>query len=211
MLVVLPGSVGPRRRLVDVLREQHSDRVEAWKLDVAFREKHGIPSTPDIDWAEERRRAAAITVAVEREDPALVRLGATAALTAMSPAPQDPGEFVEPEGLGDVVIAPRFVSARKMRELRTTWAQALSAGDRDATEAAEDAIVDACIGDIEGLQYVARSVAGSTASPESVGAETQHEAWRAAGLTPWLLVAALYLQGLPSGKAWRSGVRLPTT
>jgi hypothetical protein len=121
MLVVLPGSVGPRRLLVDVLREQHNDRVEAWKLDVSFREKHGIPVTPDIDWAEERRRAAAITVAVEREDPALVRLGATAALTAMSAAPQDPGEFVEPEGLGDVVVAPRFVSARKMRELRTAW------------------------------------------------------------------------------------------
>lgn len=200
MLVVLPGSVGPRRRLVDVLREQHNDRVEAWKLDVAFREKHGIPSTPDIDWAEERRRAAAITVAVEREDPALVRLGATAALTAMSPAPQDPGVFVEPEGLGDVVIAPRFVSARKMRELRTAWTQALAASDREATEAAEDAVVDACICAIEGLQY--------TDAPVDA---FEHEAFRAAGLTPWLLVAALYLQGLPSGKAWRSGVRLPTT
>jgi hypothetical protein len=208
MLVVLPGSVGPRRRLVDVLREQHNDRVEAWKLDVAFREKHGIPSTPDIDWAEERRRAAAITVAVEREDPALVRLGATAALTAMSPAPQDPGEFVEPEGLGDVVIAPRFVSARKMRELRTAWAQALSAGDREATEQAENRIIDCCIATIDGLQYTAAPVGDDVGNPSNAH---ELEAWRAAGLTPWLLVAALYLQGLPSGKAWRSGVRLPTT
>jgi hypothetical protein len=203
MLVVLPGSVGPRRRLVDVLREQHNDRVEAWKLDVAFREKHGIPSTPDIDWAEERRRAAAITVAVEREDPALVRLGATAALTAMSPAPQDPGEFVEPEGLGDVHIKPRFVSAREMRELRTAWAQALSAGDREAVELAENAIIGDCVDVIEGLEYSD----GIEVDPDVF----EYDAFRAAGLTPWLLVAALYLQGLPSGKAWRSGVRLPTT
>lgn len=203
MLVVLPGSVGPRRRLVDVLREQHNDRVEAWKLDVAFREKHGIPVTPDIDWAEERRRVAALAVAVEREDPALVRLGATAALTAMSPAPQDPGEFVEPEGLGDVHIKPRFVSAREMRELRTAWAQALSAGDREAVELAENAIISDCIDVIEGLEYSD----GIEVDPDVF----EYDAFRAAGLTPWLLVAALYLQGLPSGKAWRSGVRLPTT
>jgi hypothetical protein len=203
MLVVLPGSVGPRRRLVDVLREQHNDRVEAWKIDVSFREKHGIPSTPDIDWAEERRRAAAIAVAVEQEDAALVRLGAMAALTAMSPAPQDPGDFVEPEGLGDVHIKPRFVSAREMRELRTAWSQALAAGDRDAVELAENAIIGDCIDVIEGLQYSD----GIEGDPNVF----EYDAFRSAGLTPWLLVAALYLQGLPSGKAWRSGVRLPTT
>lgn len=200
MLIVLPGSVGPRRRLVDVLREQHNDRVEAYKLDAAYREKHGIPSTPDIDWGEERRRIAAIAQAVEAEDPALVRLGAMAALTAMSAAPQDPGPFVEPEGLGDVVIAPRIVSARQMRELRSAYAAAVSANDRDATEKAEDTIIATCIGGIEGLQY----------SREDVP-EPQLEAFRDAGLTPWLLTAVLYLQSLPSGKAWRSGVQPLTT
>jgi hypothetical protein len=203
MLVVLPGSVGPRRRLVDVLREQHNDRVEAWKIDVSFREKHGIPSTPDIDWAEERRRAAALAVAVEQEDAALVRLGAMAALAAMSAAPQDPGDFVEPEGLCDVHIKPRFVSAREMRELRTSWSQALAAGDRDAVELAENAIISDGIDVIEGLQYSD----GIEGDPNVF----EYDAFRSAGLTPWLLVAALYLQGLPSGKAWRSGVRLPTT
>jgi hypothetical protein len=32
-----------------------------------------------------------------------------------------------------------------------------------------------------------------------------------AGLLPWLLSATLYLQGLPSGKAYRSGALLPPT
>lgn len=201
MLIVLPGSVGPRRRLVDVLREQHNDRVEAWKLDFSFREKHGIPVTPDIDWDEERRRIAAIAQAVEQEDPALVRLGAMAALTAMSAAPQDPGPFVEPEGLGDVVISPRIVSARQMRELRSAYAAAVSANDRDATEKAEDAIINQCIGGLDGLQYTG----GEPSDPHNF------EALRDAGLTSWLLVAVLYLQGLSSGKAWRSGVQPHTT
>lgn len=201
MLIVLPGSVGPRRRLVDVLREQHNDRVEAYKLDAAYREKHGIPSTPDIDWGEERRRIAAIAQAVEAEDPALVRLGAMAALTAMSAAPQDPGPFVEPEGLGDVVIAPRIVSARQMRELRSAYAAAVSANDREATEKAEDTIIETCIGRIEGLEY----------SDGGGGDILALEAFRDAGLTPYLLVAVLYLQSLPSGKAWHSGVQPLTT
>ena len=201
MLIVLPGSVGPRRRLVDVLREQHNDRVEAYKLDAAYREKHGIPSTPDIDWGEERRRIAAIAQAVEAEDPALVRLGAMAALTAMSAAPQDPGPFVEPEGLGDVVIAPRIVSARQMRELRSAYAAAVSANDREATEKAEDTIIETYIGRIEGLEY----------SDGGGGDILALEAFRDAGLTPYLLVAVLYLQSLPSGKAWHSGVQPLTT
>lgn len=200
MLIVLPGSIGPRRRLVDVLREQHNDRVEAYKLDAAYREKHGIPSTPDIDWGEERRRVSAIAQAVEAEDPALVRLGAMAALTAMSAAPQDPGPFVEPEGLGDVVVAPRIVSAREMREMRAAYAAAVQANDREATEQAEDVILETCIGLVEGLQYSDGPVLG-----------LELEAFRDAGLTPWLLVAVLYLQSLPSGKAWRSGVQPLTT
>jgi hypothetical protein len=203
MLIVLPGSVGPRRRLVDVLRAQHNDRVDAHKLDVAYREKHGIPSTPDIDWGEERRRIAAIAQAVEQEDPALVRLGAMAALTAMSAAPQDPGPFVEPEGLGDVVVSPRVVSARTWREMRAAYAAALEANDREAVERAENNVLDECIERIEGLQY----------SDGEAGNEYQleHSAFRAAGLTPYLLVAVFYLQSLPSGKAWHSGVQPLTT
>lgn len=209
MLIVLPGSVGPRRRLVDVLREQHNDRVDAYKLDAAYREKHGIPSTPDIDWGEERRRVAAIAQAVEAEDPALVRLGAMAALTAMSAAPQDPGPFIEPEGLGDVHFKPRFVSAREMREFRMAYASAVEANDKQAIEKAEDAIISCCIATIDGLQYTAEGDdSDDVGNPTSLA---ELEAWRAALLTPWLLTAALYLQSLPSGKAWRSGVQPLTT
>jgi hypothetical protein len=203
MLVVLPGSVGPRRRLVDVLRAEHESRVEKWKLDTAFEAKHGIPSTPDIDWAAERRRVAALAVAVEQEDPELVRAGATAALAAMSVAPQNPGEFIEPEEMGDVVIAPRFISARDVRTLQAAYVQALAVGDREATEKAEDDIIKACIERIEGLQLAD----GTDADPHAF----EFEAFRAAGLTPWLLVASLFFQRLTTGKAWRSGVRLPTT
>ena len=188
---------------VDVLRAQHNDRVDAYRLDVVYREKHGIPSTPDIDWGEERRRAAAIVQAVEQEDPALVRLGAMAAMTAMSPAPQDPGEYVEPEGLGDVVVSPRVVSARTWRELRAAYAAALEANDREATEKAENNILDECVDGIDGLWHDE----GEPADPHVF----EYDAFRAAGLTPYLLAAVFYLQGLPSGKAWHSGVQPLTT
>ena len=91
-------------------------------------------------------RAAAAVAAVFATTAAfvLVSQASNSALcppagVAMSAAPQDPGPFVEPEGLGDVVIAPRIVSARQMRELRSAYAAAVSANDREALLSYTDA------------------------------------------------------------------------
>lgn len=204
MLIVLPGTIAPSRLLLDVLREQHIDRREQWKLDHAFREKHGIPSTPDIDWKEERRRVAAIDAAVTLEDAGLVILGCQAAVMAMSSAPVDPGEWSPPAGLEAVRFSPRVLAARESKMLRAAWVASLNANDRPAVQAAEDAILRRAVVDIGGVDVVG----GEGIDLED---EDARAALRESGLTSWLLSASLYLQSLPSGKAYRSGVLLPQT
>lgn len=204
MLIVLPGTVAPSRLLLDVLCEQHNDRRESWKRDQAFREKHGIPSTPDIDWAEERRRVKAIAEAAELEDAGLVILGCQAAILSMQAAPVDPGEWLPPAGLEAVRFSPRILAARESKTLRSAWVAALNANDRPAVQAAEDAILRRAIVDIGGVEVVGGD--GIDLEDEDACA-----ALRESGLTSWLLSASLYLQSLPSGKAYRSGVLLPQT
>jgi hypothetical protein len=213
MLIVLPGTIGPSRLLVAVLREQHEDRRAAWRLDNDFREKHGIPSTPDIDWAEEEKRLKALLHVVEEQNADLVRLGHQAGFMAMSASPQDPGEWRSSEVLDGITIRPRHLSASESKSLRIAWVSALSAGDRAAADAAENSLVSRSIFAVGGLRFLDEQ---GIEKPElqTVELQLQEElftAFRDAALFPWLLSASLYLQGLPAGKAMRSGVQPPPT
>lgn len=206
MLVVLPGTIGPERLLVAVLREQHEDRREAYRLDVAFRTKHGIPSTPDIDWTEESKRVRALAEAVELADADLVRLGHQAGLLAMSPAPVDPGEYAPIAGLEAVTIRPRHLTAAESKQLRAAWRDAVAAGDAAGIEQAQAQLVRRGIQRVGGLM-----VEGGEGDAFSDITDDEIDVLRQASLFPWLLSATLYLQSLPSGKAHRSGVQLPQT
>lgn len=208
MLIVLPGTIAPSRLLLDVLREQHEDRREQWKLDHAFRTKHGIPSTPDIDWNEERRRVKAIAEAVDLEDAGLVILGCQAAILSMQAAPVDPGEWLPPAGLEAVSFKPRTLAAKESKTLKAAWAAALNANDRDAVHAAEAAIVRRSIVTVGGLTVLDGD--GERADV-TVDDDDVIAGLRESGLLSWLLSATLYLWSLPSGKAYRSGVLLPQT
>jgi len=215
MLIVLPGTIGPTRRLLDVLREQHDDRRNAWKLDHEFREKHGIPSTPDIDWVEEEKRVKALLEVIELQDPNLARLGHQAGVLAMSAAPTDPGEWKAFDELDGITIRPRHLSASESKSLRLAWGDALRAGDRAAADAAENALVARAIAVVGGLRVLDEdgNEKPVTESIELAAADRDQlfASFREASLLPWLLSSALYLQALPAGKAMRSGVQPPPT
>ena len=205
-LVVIPGTFLPMRPLVEVLREDHEARASEYAMRRAWREQQGIPSTPDIDWAEERRRLAAMLTVVDAENPdgAIVALGHQAGLMAMAPAPRDPGDWVRPDGLDGIQLAPRALSARARNELRDAW-RAVVSGGFDSRPAA-DALICASIQAIEGVE-----VYGAAApAPIVLDVAGMGPLWEC-GLAPYLLAAALFLTSLDPKKALRSGVlQLPT-
>jgi hypothetical protein len=210
MLIVYPGAIGPRRLLVDVLREQHADRVLSYKTERDFREKNGVPLADDVDFAAEERRAAALGEAAQQGNLHLLRLGYQAGLLATANAPQDPGEWVAPDGLEGLHLEPVFPSAADTRRMRRALGDAYEAGDIEALHCAEDAIVRAGCKALWGLTVVddAGEHHGQVVRDFS---DSDLEAFRAAGLLTWVLSAVLFLWGLPRGKAWRSGVPLPPT
>jgi len=201
LLVVLPGQVGPPRRLVDVLRDRHEGARERYRLEAAFREGNGAPFGEDIDVEEERKRLASMQAALDDGDLDLVRLGHVAGLAQLSALPQDPGEFAVPRDLEGVSLTYRYLPARVTQALRQAWQNALESNDAIAIEDAEMAIVSGTIDTV---------TAPGVDGPVTLrGLEMQ--ALRDAGVMPWMLSAALHLQRLPSGKAWRSGgLPLPT-
>jgi hypothetical protein len=208
MLVVIPNTVGPSRRLVDVLRARHDDEKYAYDSKKKFGEKNGVASTPDIDWEEERTRLKAMLEVVDSHDAEVFRKGHMAGLLTMAPAPVDPGVFEEPDDIGDVTVRPRYTSAKRFKTLRDDWARA--ARGTDEGNAAEDCLIAECFAEVAGLR-VMRSDGTEERSRMGPLEPDDLEILRAAGLTPWLLVAALYLTGLSSGKAMRSGVLPPQT
>jgi hypothetical protein len=208
MLVVLPNTVGPSRRLVDVLRARHLDAKERYDSERKFREANGIASTPDIDWEEERKRLKAMLDVVDGHDADVFRIGHMAGLSAMSPAPTDPGEFVEPTDLVDVTVRPRYTTARRFKTLRDEWARATRGTDEG--NAAEDCLIAECFSEVAGLRTLRSDGTEERSKMGPIDADDL-EILRGAGLTPTLLIAALYLTGLPSGKAMRSGVLPPQT
>ena len=205
MLVVYPGAVGPRRLLVDVLREQHADRVLAFKAERDYREKNGVPLADDVDFAAEEKRAAALGEAAQQGNLTLLRLGYQAGLLATANAPQDPGEWVAPDGLEGLHLEPVFPAAAETRRLRRALGDAYEAGDIEALHRAEDAIVRAGCRAISGLTVVdADGWHHDQVAREF--SDDDLEAFRSSGLLTWVLSAVLFLWGLPRGKAWRSGV-----
>jgi hypothetical protein len=169
-------------------------------MELAFRAEHGAPYGEDVDVDEERKRLTSMLLALDAGDLDTVRLGHVAGLSQMSALPQDPGDFVHPVDLDGVSVTYRHLTARASQALRQTWQDALASTDTEAIEAAELAIV------VETLDTVtAPGVDGDVAVKG-----TDMTSLRDAGVFPWLVTAALYLQRLPSGKAWRSGV-LPLT
>jgi hypothetical protein len=205
-LVIIPGTVLPMRPLVEVLREEHEARATEYAMRKLWREQQGIPSTPDIDWAEERRRLVALLSVVDGENPdgALVALGHQAGLMAMAPAPRDPGAWAKPDGLDGIQIAPRALSAARRNELRDAWRAAVSAG-ADSRPAA-DVLICESISAIDGVE-----VYGATDPvPIEMDVAAMGPLWEA-GLAPYLLAASLFLTSLDPKKALRSGVlQLPT-
>lgn len=205
-LVVIPGTVLPMRSLVEVLCDDHEGRAADFAMRKTWREAQGIPSTPDIDWQEERRRLVALLAVVDTEVPdgAIVALGHQAGLMAMAPAPRDPGPWVAPDGLGSITIAPRALSAARRNELRDAWRAAVASG-ADSTPAANALIVES-IAAIDGVEvYGANDPAAIELRVDAMG-----PLWECS-LAPYLLTAALHLTSLDPKKALRSGVRPPPT
>ena len=205
-LVVIPGTVLPSRPLLEVLREDHEGRAAEHAMRASWRREQGIPSTPDIDWPEQRRRLVAMLALVDDENPdgAVIALGHQAGLMAMAPAPRDPGPWVAPDGLEGVLVAPRALSAARRNELRDAWRAVVAIGG-DSRPAA-DAIIVESISALEGVEvYGASDPSTLTLDVDSMG-----PLWEC-GLAPYLLAAALHLTSLDPKKALRSGVRPPQT
>jgi len=206
-LIVIPGTILPSRPLLGVLQEDHEGRAADFAMRSKWREEQGIPSTPDIDWAEQRRRLVAMLSIVDGANPdgAMVSLGHQAGLMAMAPAPLDPGPWTPPAGLEGISISPVALSAAKRNELRDAWRAAVAAG-ADSRPAANALVVES-IADISGVAvYLA-----SDPMPIDVGAPDVMDAFWECGLAPFLLSAALHLTSLDPKKALRSGVRPPQT
>lgn len=201
VLVVLPGQVGPPRRLVDVLRERHEGLRERYLMERAYRESTGATFGEDVDIEEERKRLAAMSDALAAGDLDAVRIGHVAGLAQLSALPTDPGPFTSPPDLDDVYVQYRHTKATTTQGLRKAWAEACADGDPDSIAAREMDIVTASIASV-----TAPGVDGPvTLKPEF------YDALRDAGIFPWVLTAALHMQRLTSGKAWRSGVLPPKT
>jgi hypothetical protein len=200
-LVVIPGTVLPMRPLVEVLREDHEARASEYSMRKAWREQQGIPSTPDIDWAEERRRLVALLSVVDGENPdgAIVALGHQAGLMAMAPAPRDPGAWAKPEGLDGIQVAPRALSAARRNELRDAWRAVVSAGLD--SRAAANALICESISAIDGVEVYG----ASDPTTIELNVAAMEPLWEC-GLAPYLLAASLFLTSLDPKKALRSGV-----
>jgi hypothetical protein len=122
----------------------------------------------------------------------------------------DPGPFEEPSGLpGGVTMAPRMLSVLERDDLLAACRAAYSSGDAAQARAAERALLSRAVAEVGGL----RGGSGEplTLALDGEDAEAHLDAFEMAGLLPWLFAAAVFLQRLPSGKAWRSGVRPPST
>jgi len=204
MLIVMRDTVEPSRPLLEILKAQHDDRVLAYQVDKASREKHGVPMSDDIDWAQESKRAAAIVDAIGNQDADAVALGYQAGLMSVSSKLDDPGEWVAPEGLAGVCVRLCFPSAETTRGLRRDLNAAYSAGDVAVAWDVENQIILAGIKEVSGL-----TVADNEGEhPDCVVKDFSPddlEAFRAGHLFVFLLTAVLYSWGLSRGKAWRSG------
>lgn len=214
MLVVYANTVGAPRLLLDVLRAVHADRVLSYKTHRAYRERLGVPLVDDYDAEEERTRLNAMLQALDSDggpDHGLIRVGHASGLAQLDQAlgggMTDPGEWEPAQGLEGIVIEPVFPSASESKRLKRALGDAVSSGDRDAIEDAENDIMQAGLHSVGGL-----TVAGVDGK-ESVISLTEYEleAFRACGLHVWLLSAIYHLWSLDRGKAYRSGVAQQAT
>lgn len=205
MLVVLPGTVLPSRPLLTVLRDDHEARAADYAMRKAWRDEHGVPSTPDIDWSEHQTRLKAMLeiASSPMPDVSAMVLGHQLGLVAMSPAPKDPGEWTAPEGLERISVKPVALSAKTRNTLRDAWRAAVEGGD---ARASADELICAVIREVGGVE-----VYGATDyKPLALTPEAMEPLWEA-GLAPYLLTAALHLSSLDPKKALRSGgLPLPT-
>jgi len=204
-LVVIPGTMLPARPLLGVLREDHEARAADHAMRTAWRLDQGIPSTPDIDWQEQKRRLTAMLELVDSQTPdaALVALGHQAGLVAMSPAPKDPGPWVPPAGIEGVSVRPRALSAKDRNRLRSAWQSAVQIGD---SEAAATDLVCAAIAEVSGVEVYG----DAEVKPLALSPDTMAPIWEC-GLGAYLLTASLHLTSLDPKKALRSGERPPQT
>jgi hypothetical protein len=218
MLVVYPGQVGPSRRLVDVLRERHEDHRASVLATIAHRNKGDTPLTESVDWPNLHVEARQLVDAIVTEQEGEAHAIADRLARALSVVPRDPGDFVAPDGLDDITLRPRHLSALESLELRRAMAAAYAARDDLAAAHAEARLVARVVAEVGGLTMMrddgstdAVRVFSDTDDKAATLDDDDIEALRGSGLLPWLVVVAVWWQSLPSGKVLRSGVRPPST
>lgn len=212
-LLLFPGQLSAPVRLLDVLREAHEAARKTRADELAARAKAGAPVDDETRWPVVSGIVAAIGDASGKQDSAaLARLGADLQRATAGNALEPIGDFVGPEGVDDLVVVFRVVSAADRlnanARLGDAW-QTVVALEREGAP-----MVDRRLADERVLQAQLSICRETIAEVRGVDVPADADVWeglRLAGLLPWLLMAARHFLTLPPGKALRCGLPSSST
>jgi hypothetical protein len=213
MLLVYPGQRAQPAPLVAVLRAAWDEARKAKLDDIAARTKAGIPLDDETSWLVVDGIIAAVGDArAQQESAALARLGGDLTRATSGNAIIDPGEFVAPEGVDDVVITCVVISQAERLDLMASLADAWSVladlerlgASASARRAAEEAVLAAQVA-------ICRRVIVEVGGASAPDGSDVWEGIRLAGLLGVFFSAARYFLQLPPGKALRCGLLLSST
>lgn len=212
-LLLFPGQLSAPVRLVDVLREAHEAARKARADELAARAKAGAPVDDETRWPVVSGIVAAIGDANAKQDSAaLARLAGDLHKATAGHALEQLEDFVGPDGVDDLVVVFRVVSAADRlngnARLADAW-QAVVDLERDGGP-----MVDRRLADERVLQAQLAICRETIAEVQGVDVPVGADLWeglRLAGLLPWLLMACRHFLTLPPGKALRCGLPSSST
>jgi hypothetical protein len=212
-VLLFPGQLSAPVRLLDVLREAHEASRKARADELAARAKAGAPVDDETRWPVVSGVISAIGDAAGKQDSAaLARLAGDLHRATAGNALEPIGDFVGPEGVDDLVVVFRVVSAADRlngnAQLADAW-QAVVDIERDGGP-----MVDRRLADERVLQAQLVICRDTIAEVRGVDVPVGADVWeglRLAGLLPWLLMAARHFLALPAGKALRCGLPSSST
>lgn len=212
-LLLFPGQLGAPVRLLDVLREAHENNRKARDDELQARVKAGAPTDDETRWPVVAGIVSAIGDAAGKQDSANVaRLAADLHRATAGNALEPIGDFVGPEGVDDVVVVFRVVSAADRlnanARLADAWQQVVDL-EREGAPTVDRRQADERV--IQAQLAICRETIAELRGIDAPAGADVWEGLRLAGLVPWLLMAARYFLTLPPGKALRCGLPSSST